>query len=308
MGFHNLFFKAIDAVYERPQNGRKCTRFSGIEFDVKTDIVYESSPPEVCRLDVYRAKDCICGKKLPVLFYLHGGGFVAGDKYHRRAFSKWVATQGYAVVNVNYALGPQYKFPVPQTKLVSALNWVKDHAEEFGFDLSRVCVGGDSAGAYYASVLACIVGSAELQNMLGVHTQINFGAALLNCGVYDMELLVRKVILFDAGRKVFKDMTGINASGIPLYRWNFLFSVPDIMNKSFPSTLLIHSEKDILCVGQAEAMLSALREKGIQFREYKSTRLKDNHCFSLMWKGRAAEECNAIIKAFLSDFSEGRLS
>ena len=123
MSLQSFLFVAIDKLYNPFQNERKMTKFKDVEFDIKTDIVYDTSSPEACKLDTYCVKGQ-SGKKLPVLFYIHGGGFVAGDKHYRRALSRWSAVQGYFVVNVNYGLCPEYQCPVPHKQLVAALNWV----------------------------------------------------------------------------------------------------------------------------------------------------------------------------------------
>ena len=106
MSLQSFLFVAIDKLYNPFQNERKMTKFKDVEFDIKTDIVYDTSSPEACKLDTYRVKGQ-SGKKLPVLFYIHGGGFVAGDKHYRRALARWSAVQGYFVVNVNYGLCPE---------------------------------------------------------------------------------------------------------------------------------------------------------------------------------------------------------
>ena len=165
MSLQSFLFVAIDKLFNPYQNERKMTKFKDVDFDIRTDIVYDESSPEACRLDTYVVKG---GEgKRPVLFYIHGGGFVAGDKHYRRALSRWYANMGYFVVNVNYGLCPEYQCPVPHRQLVAALNWVGAHADELGMDTGRMVVSGDSAGGYYAAMLACIAINKSLQDKLG---------------------------------------------------------------------------------------------------------------------------------------------
>ena len=207
MSLQSFLFVAIDKLYNAPQNCRRMTKFKGVDFDIKTDIVYDESAPAACTLDTY----CVKGQegRRPVFFYIHGGGFVAGDKYYRRALSRWAANMGFFVVNVNYGLCPEYKCPVPHRQLVAALNWVGANADKYGLDLDRMMVGGDSAGGYYAAMLACITTNKSLQEKLGVSTDLRFGGAVLNCGIYDVATALKNKYPFDLGGKLLRDFAGI---------------------------------------------------------------------------------------------------
>ncbi len=63
--------------------------------------------------------------KLPVIFWMHGGGYIAGDKQYKNPLLAKIAEQGYIVVNVNYALAPQYKYPTPLIQMNQATQFIK---------------------------------------------------------------------------------------------------------------------------------------------------------------------------------------
>ncbi len=89
-----------------------------------------------------------------VCVYFHGGGWVLGSiETHDDVVRRLVDESGCAFVSVEYPLAPEYKYPVPVEDSYRALNWVIDHAEEWGFDPQRIAVAGDSAGANIAAVL-----------------------------------------------------------------------------------------------------------------------------------------------------------
>ena len=155
-----FLFVAIDKLFDGGQNKKKMLRFKDVKFEIETDIPYTEG--EYCKLDTYYVKK-ESDEKYPVFFYIHGGGFVAGDKYHRRGLAKWAAAKGFFVVNVNYALGPKELFPLGIHNLVTALNWVGQNAEKYNLDLDNMCVSGDSAGGYYSAMLGCICPNKELQ-------------------------------------------------------------------------------------------------------------------------------------------------
>ncbi len=303
MSLQSFLFVAIDKLFNAPQNCRRMTKFKDVDFDIKRDIVYDESAPAACTLDTYCVKGTQ-GKK-PVFFYIHGGGFVAGDKHYRRALARWAANMGYFVVNVNYGLCPEYRCPTPHRQLVSALNWVGANAEKYGLDLDRMVVSGDSAGGYYSAMLACICLNKPLQEKLGVSTSLRFKGAVLNCGIYDVNLALQKKFPFDLGGKLLKDFANIGVKDFPTYEWKEMGSVFPLVTEEFPASFVTYAQKDIFCGGQGDALIKILKEKGVYCEEYHSVKFMDNHCFSLNWKGKAARENNERIAAFLKKFKEG---
>jgi acetyl esterase len=91
----------------------------------------------------------------PILVYYHGGGWVIGSIETCDGISRAYANAaGCIVVNVDYRLAPEHKFPAAADDAFAALNWASEHAGEFGGDPSRIAVGGESAGANLAAVVA----------------------------------------------------------------------------------------------------------------------------------------------------------
>lgn len=97
----------------------------------------------------------VSDEPLPVLVYVHGGGYVLGHPvtYHDRC-SSLAAELGIRVVSVDYRLAPEDPFPAALHDCVDALRWVHATAEAEGVDAARVAVGGDSAGGGLAACLA----------------------------------------------------------------------------------------------------------------------------------------------------------
>ncbi|MEQ8334642.1 alpha/beta hydrolase fold domain-containing protein [Nisaea sp.] len=87
----------------------------------------------------------------PVLVYFHGGGWVVGSlETHHRAMRCLALESGCAVVAVDYRLAPEHKFPEPLQDCVAAIEHVREHGGDWGLDVEKIAVGGDSAGANLA--------------------------------------------------------------------------------------------------------------------------------------------------------------
>jgi len=106
-------------------------------------------------LRVYRPAGVAASVALPGLMYFHGGGWVIGDlDTHDVLCRQLTAEAGVTVVNVDYRLAPEHKFPAGADDAWAATRWTVAHASEFGVDAGRLAVGGDSAGGNLAAVVA----------------------------------------------------------------------------------------------------------------------------------------------------------
>ena len=91
---------------------------------------------------------------LPIVVFIHGGGWDSGNPHDYRFVARALAPQGYAVVLAGYRLYPKARFPGMLEDGAAALRWVADHAAALGGDPHRVVLMGHSAGAYNAVMLA----------------------------------------------------------------------------------------------------------------------------------------------------------
>ncbi|MDN5654792.1 MAG: alpha/beta hydrolase fold domain-containing protein, partial [Kocuria sp.] len=85
---------------------------------------------------------------LPGIVFAHGGGFTLGDlDTHDRIQRVLAAESGAAVIGVDYSLSPEVSYPQALHETAGIVDRIARHGEEFDLDSSRVCLGGDSAGA-----------------------------------------------------------------------------------------------------------------------------------------------------------------
>jgi acetyl esterase len=91
---------------------------------------------------------------LPVILYLHGGGWIIGSSVTHDLLTRRLSVGANAVVAfVEYSLSPEAKFPVQIEQCYAVAQWIRKHGDEDEFDVSRVAVAGDSAGGNMATVL-----------------------------------------------------------------------------------------------------------------------------------------------------------
>lgn len=87
------------------------------------------------------------GAPLPLLLFLHGGGWMFGDlDTHDSMTRHLAAASGCAVLGVGYRLAPEHKFPAGLDDTMTALDWARRSAAALGCDPSRIALGGESAG------------------------------------------------------------------------------------------------------------------------------------------------------------------
>ncbi|MGZ3274530.1 MAG: alpha/beta hydrolase [Caulobacteraceae bacterium] len=134
-----------------PQPGVKAQR----------DVAYAPGPKETLDLFTPEAKP---SKARPILLFVHGGGFVGGDKSKAGDGSAspfydnlmiWAVGHGLVGVNINYELAPKAQYPTVQHEIAEAVAWARKNAATFGGDPDRIVVWGHSAGAsHVASFIA----------------------------------------------------------------------------------------------------------------------------------------------------------
>ena len=101
---------------------------------------------------------------LPVLLYLHGGGFTVGSvATHDQLCRQLAHLAGCMVVSLDYRLAPQFQFPVAHNDAWDALQWLAANAASLGADASRIAVGGDSAGGTLSAACAIEARNAGLK-------------------------------------------------------------------------------------------------------------------------------------------------
>jgi acetyl esterase/lipase len=116
--------------------------------DVKRDVPYGDQERQA--LDVYSPPGA---KNLPVVFWIHGGGWQAGDKSGVQQKPRAFMEKGFVFVSTNYRLLPKVDMATIVHDIARSIHWVHDHIAEHGGDPDRLLVMGHSAGAQLAALI-----------------------------------------------------------------------------------------------------------------------------------------------------------
>lgn len=112
---------------------------------------------------------------LPVMLYVHGGGWVLFSiDTHDRLMREYAARAGVAVIGIDYSLSPEAKFPVALDEIGGVLDWIEANGDDLGVDPGRLLIGGDSVGANL-SVAACLARRAQGKRRLA-GMMLSYGA------------------------------------------------------------------------------------------------------------------------------------
>lgn len=148
---------------------------------VQRDIAY--GPHDRHRLDIFTSGE---GGDRPVLVYVHGGGFVAGDKRMPGTpfydnIGIWAAQQGFVGVTMTYRLAPDNPWPAGAEDVAAAVAWLRRNIAAQGGSPNRIFVAGQSAGAAH---VAGYLAMTQLHN-----TTPPLAGAFMFSGLYDVTTL-----------------------------------------------------------------------------------------------------------------------
>lgn len=153
---------------------------------LERDVSFGSRSP-MGTLDLYAAAS---DSPQPLIVYAHGGYYVGDDKEDFTYYCQKLASYGYVVANIDYQLAPEGRYPTQILQANEAIAYLSDHAEEYGIDMSRVFIGGDSAGAHLASQMGLYYTNESFRASIGGSCALapeQLRGVLLLCGYYNAE-------------------------------------------------------------------------------------------------------------------------
>lgn len=153
---------------------------------ISKSMIYTSKFPSNT-YDIYSPID---KPNAPVLIWLHGGFFIAGDKKGVENVCASIASQGYNVIAMNYALAPEHKYPTAIIQLDELITHLKlKHSD---MNTSKIALAGDSAGGYIVAQYCAMLSNKEMHTSTNIHfinSKQDINACLLICAPIDISMI-----------------------------------------------------------------------------------------------------------------------
>jgi arylformamidase len=230
---------------------------------LKSDIPYTDSTDKLQTLDVY-TKDG--AKNLPVIVWIHGGGWQTGDKAQVKEKPKAFVDKGFVFVSVNYRLLPAVDMTTIVRDVAKSVHWVHDHIAEYGGDPKRLFVMGHSAGAQLAALIC--TDNRYLKNE-GLSFAILKGCVPVDGDTYNIPLMITTAL----------DRRKAAGQPPPTYGHREKFGTPEQHidfsaithvkpGKGIPPFLVLHVADHVDTTTQANQLGDALKKVGIPVKVF----------------------------------------
>ncbi|QDT53129.1 Carboxylesterase NlhH [Caulifigura coniformis] len=135
-------------------------------FKAVNDLTYAGNENPRQRLNLYVPVEKPA-ELLPVVVYIHGGGWEGGSKDAADVLSAFLKSGRVAGASVGYRLTNEAHWPSQAHDCKAALRWIHRHGAEYGIDVERIALFGISAGGHLVSLLGTTIGNAELEGEIG---------------------------------------------------------------------------------------------------------------------------------------------
>lgn len=257
------------------------------------DLVYAVAGDRELRIKIALPEPAP-GDPVPVLVYIHGGGWQSGS-YDDCRWTEFVKN-GYASASIQYRFSQEAIFPAQIHDCKAAIRFLKANAKAYGLDASRVGVWGGSAGGHLAALLGTSADIPELEGDLGNPEQSTRVQAV--CSFYGPTKFLPEDGEAEPVTQVPEVATqffgGTREEKPELHRLASPFAH---ISADDPPFLLVHGDADDLVpLGQSEMLCDALRRAGVEAELI--TVKNGNHGFHLPDQEPGNEEIMAQVLAF----------
>ncbi|MEP6667687.1 MAG: alpha/beta hydrolase fold domain-containing protein [Chthoniobacter sp.] len=227
------------------------------------DLAYVEGGSERQKLDLYLPDKAAA--PLPLVIWIHGGGWAAGDKAGCPA--QRLTGQGYAVASINYRLSGDALFPAQIEDCKAAIRWLRAHAKDYNLDPNRFGVWGSSAGGHLVALVGTSGDVKEFDK--GAHLDVSSRVQAV-CDYYgptdllqmDAHALAAAPFKHDSANSPESKLLGgaIQEHKDKAARVNpITYVTPDD-----PAFLIVHGDQDPLVPHhQSELLFDALKKTGV---------------------------------------------
>lgn len=245
---------------------------------VISNIPYIKNATTSNYLDIYYPLGTI--EPLPVIIVVHGGGWLYGNKELNRNYAMNLAARGFSVVNINYHLVQEKRFPRQLKDINLVLKWIEENNNDYYLDTDNVFITGDSAGAHLASIAMALQYNNEISERLGLCETIKIKAGGLICGVYDFSKFNPLIRFFM--KPYAQIMLGEN---LKKSQNTQILSFMNIFNGQIPPLYIMSSKQDFIS-SQTFNLIDFLKQNNVfyKFRFWdKGLENKLTHVFNVLY-------------------------
>lgn len=263
-----LSFSARDRVFDQGSIPEPTDVPDGLMY---RDIRYGEAVGAGNLLDLYLPSPAPTERPLPLLVWIHGGGWNAGAKSPCNLTS--ALKYGYAVASINYRLSREAPFPAQIHDCKGAIRWLRANADKFNIDGNRIGVWGESAGGHLAALLGTSAGAKSLEGDVGGNADVSSRVqAVVDCfGPTDLQKLVDQI----DPKKLPEWMTR-EPTIITTFLGGPIAEKGDVVKEANPITyvdetdtpfLILHGDKDALVpLPQSQLLFNALKKSKVESR------------------------------------------
>jgi len=232
--------------------------------NVKRDIPYAEPADPRQKIDIYAPEGA---KNLPVVFWIHGGGWQSGDRTAIQLKPQAFVDKGFVFVSTGYRLLPDVEMGVIFRDIAKSFHWVHDHITEHGGDPQRIFVMGHSAGAQLAALI-CI--DDRYLKAEGLSLPLIKGCVPVDGDTFDVPAIIETA------------ETRLRVHGLPLPKWGHRLKFGNdpalhrdysavthvAKGKSIPPFLILHVADHPDTTAQAQRLEAVLKEAGVPTRRF----------------------------------------
>lgn len=242
-----------------PNNNKLRKQHAPLTTFAEQAIPYADPAHELQVLDVYSPKNA---KNLPVVFWIHGGGWQTGDKTDVQIKPQAFMDKGFVFVSTNYRLLPSVDMATIVRDVAKSIRWVQDHIAGYGGDPKRLFIMGHSAGAQLAALICT---DERYLKAEGLSLAITKGCVPVDGDTYDVPAIIETAetrwrvhglpkAKFGHREKFGKD---------PGKHRDFSAVTPVAKGKGIPPFLILHVAGRPDSTAQARRLGNVLRDAGV---------------------------------------------
>ncbi len=254
-----LAFNAADALAEA-----ESIKDETFGFNLSRDVPYVAQKLDqsshLRTLDIYSplsSEEVTEGTELlPIILYVHGGGWAFGDKSDVNVKPHYFTAQGFGFVSMNYRLRWDYKVYDQVVDLVTAMNWLAENAQRYGLDANRIVIIGHASGGHLATL---VTADSSYLAADGLDAKRIKAVVSIDSSSYDITRLMRELGSFVERRQhelIFTADESVWAAASPITHVPSSTTLP-------PHALLFNPEREVSAL-QAKGYAKALTDAGVE--------------------------------------------